>query len=60
MIYLNVKKVAKIFRRHPRTIRRWIHEGYIQAIRKYDGWQIPNTEVERILKDASSYDSADI
>ena len=31
--FFTVKEVAIIFRRHPRTIRRWIAEGFIHAKR---------------------------
>ena len=47
--FLTVKEVAGIFRRHPRTIYRWLEEGFIYARKVKDGWLIPYEEVERIL-----------
>ena len=47
--FLTVTEAAEIFRRHPRTIWRWIAEGFIHAKRVKDGWLIPKSEVERIL-----------
>lgn len=55
-ILYTVKEVADIFRRHPRTIRRWIAEGFIQAKRVRDGWLIPKTEVDRILTEGESWE----
>ena len=49
--YFTVKEFALIFRRHPRTVRRWIAEEYIKAVKVRDGWLIPNTEEERIMHD---------
>ena len=48
--YLYVKEVAVLVRRHPRTIYRWIEEGYIKAIKVRGCWLVPYEEVERILR----------
>lgn len=58
--YYIVKEVSKTVRRHPRTVRRWIDEGFIQAIRVKNRWLIPKTEVERILIKNSSSQNTDI
>jgi excisionase family DNA binding protein len=53
--FLTTKEVAQIFRRHPRTIYRWIDEGFLQAKKVRDGWLITQEEVERILTEADEY-----
>ncbi len=47
--YLLVKEVADIMRRHPRTIYRWIEEGYIKAVKVKGCYRISEEEVRRIL-----------
>lgn len=50
--FLTVKEVAGIFRRHPRTIYRWLEEGFISGKRVKDGWLIERDEVDRVLSKA--------
>lgn len=49
--YLTINETAEIFRRHPRTIYRWIEEGFLHAIKVRDGYLVPYEEVERILRE---------
>ncbi|MCK5235831.1 MAG: helix-turn-helix domain-containing protein [Deltaproteobacteria bacterium] len=50
---LTVKETAKIFKREPKTIRRWIDEGQMfnRFIKVKDGYLIPQSEIDRILKE---------
>ena len=50
--FLTVKETAQIFRRHPRTIYRWIDEDFLHAKKVRDGWLITQEEVDRILAEA--------
>lgn len=46
-----VAQTAKMLKRHPRTIRRWISEGFIREVSCVrDGYLIPDREISRILK----------
>jgi excisionase family DNA binding protein len=49
--YYTVKEVAKIFHRHPRTVYRWLDEGYIRGKKVRDGWLLPEEEVEKMIRD---------
>lgn len=51
---MTIKEVAIIFKRTPKTIRRWIDEGktFNRLIKFKDGWLIPESEVDRILEKA--------
>lgn len=53
-VFYTVKEVAHIFRRHPRTIYRWIDERFLIATKVRDGWLITREEVERILSEADT------
>lgn len=45
-----VKETARMVRRTPDTIYRWIEEGFIENFVKVrDGYLIPKTEIDRIL-----------
>ena len=48
---LTVKETADIFKRSPKTIRRWINEGTVfeRLIKVRDGYLIPRSEVDRVL-----------
>lgn len=48
--YFTVKEVSTIFRRHPATIRKWIAEGRLYALKFKRGLFIPETEVEKLKK----------
>ena len=52
--FYTVKEVAVIFRRHPRTIYRWLEEGFILGTKVRDGWLITQEEVDRILADGDA------
>jgi excisionase family DNA binding protein len=46
---LTVKEVSQEVGRKPKTIYRWIEEGYLKNVIKVrDGYLIPKTELERI------------
>ena len=46
---LTVKQMADEINRSPKTIYRWIEEGFLKnVIRIRDGYKIPATEVNRI------------
>ncbi len=49
--FLNIQEVAEIFRRHPRTIYRWLEEGFLQGKKVKGGWFIPRSEIERIFNE---------
>ena len=48
---LTVKEVAIVFRRHYKTIQRWLEEGepFREAVKVRGGWLIPRHEVIRVL-----------
>ncbi len=47
--YLKVSEAAVIFRRTEPTVRRWIAEGKLKALRFRSNYFIRESEVERIL-----------
>ena len=49
--YFTVQEVAQVLRRHPRTVYRWLDEGYLHGKKDRDGWLIPAEEVERLIRD---------
>ena len=49
--YYTVKEVAQILHRHPRTIYRWLDEGYLHGKKVRDGWLILEAEMERLIRD---------
>lgn len=48
--YFTVKEVSTIFRRHPATIRKWVAEGKLYALKIKHGLFIPVGEVEKLGK----------
>jgi hypothetical protein len=50
--YYLVREFAEIVRRHPRTIYRWLEEGFIVGTKVKDGWLITQSELNRILSDS--------
>ena len=49
--YYTVNEIALIVKRTPKTIRRWIAEGFIKKVFKVkDGYLIPKNELQNILK----------
>ena len=53
---LTVKETAIIFRRTPKTIRRWIDEGQVfkKIIKVKDGYLIKQSEIDRILEEGET------
>ncbi len=49
--YFTIKQVALKFHRHPRTIYRWLDEGFLHGKKVRDGWIIPEDELEKIIRD---------
>lgn len=50
-----VNQVAFIVKRTPKTIYRWIGEGFLRNVVKVrDGYLIPKKELDRIQKDLDS------
>ena len=48
-----IKEAAETFKRKPKTLRRWIDEGkmFKRVIKIKDGYLIPQSEIDRILKE---------
>jgi excisionase family DNA binding protein len=55
-ILLEVRQVAKTLKRHPRTIYRWLDEGFLHGKKVKKGWLIPYEEIERVLRGSSEDD----
>ncbi|MEJ2102466.1 MAG: helix-turn-helix domain-containing protein [Desulfobacterales bacterium] len=51
--YYEVRQVAGILNRHPRTIYRWLDEGFINGKKLKGRYLIPKKEVDRILSEAA-------
>ncbi len=49
-VYLT-EEVAELIKFHPETVRRLVREGRIQAMKFGRDWRIPNSEVQRILRE---------
>lgn len=47
--FYTVKEVAKIFKKHPKTIYRWIEDGFINIVKVKDGYLITHSEINRII-----------
>lgn len=49
---LTVAEVAAIFKKSKHTIRKWIKEGVLRAIKPGDSiWLVPESEVRRVVED---------
>ena len=57
----NTFETAKILGMKTRTIRAWIHDGKIKAIKypKSKQWYVSSSEIERIVKGESVDDNKD-
>ncbi len=49
--FFTVKEVAQTFQRHPRTIYRWLDEGFLRGKKVRDGWLIPEEEIAKLIRD---------
>lgn len=49
--FFTVKQVAQTFQRHPRTIYRWLDEGFLRGKKVRDGWLIPEEEIAKLIRD---------
>ena len=49
--FWHVKDLAEKFERHPRTIYRWLDEGFIHGKKVRSNWLIPQEEVDKIMRD---------
>jgi predicted site-specific integrase-resolvase len=50
---LTVKETATIYKKSPKTIRSWIHDGTLQAIVLHDGtYLIPETAIKSCMRNA--------
>ena len=49
MMY-RITEVAKILGFKERTVRRWIVDGKIKAVKIMSEWRIPEEEIERLKK----------
>lgn len=56
--FMTVKEFAQTLRRHPRTIYRWLDEGFLRGKKVKDGWLIDQEEVERVLRDPAEDDDS--
>lgn len=45
-----IKEVAEIISYSERTIRQWIKDGKVKAVKIMSEWRIPEDEVERLKK----------
>jgi excisionase family DNA binding protein len=48
---LGVKEACKLLRIHPLTLRNWDAKGRIKTIRTKNGRRIPQSEVDRLLRE---------
>ncbi len=46
--YFTLKEVSIIFRRRPETLRRWVREGRLQALKIRNGFLIPESEIQKL------------
>ena len=51
--YYRVKEAAEIFSVSEKTIRRWISDRYIKAVRIGGSVRIPTAEMERLIQPCS-------
>jgi len=51
--YYKVKEAASIFSVSEKTIRRWISDRYIKAVRIGGSVRIPSAEMERLVQPCS-------
>lgn len=50
---LTVDQVARRLQVHPETIRRWIRDGRLKAVKLSPGFRIRESEVERLTETPS-------
>ena len=55
--YLTVREVAKLVRRHQRSVYRWLDEGFIAGKKLRGGWLIPRDEIDRILNQTETQEN---
>ena len=49
--YLTTEQVAVVFAVKPKTVRRWIDAGQVEAIKLHRQWRIASAEIERLLQE---------
>jgi excisionase family DNA binding protein len=49
--FYTTEEVAEVFVVKPKTVRRWIDHGEIQATKLHSQWRVPVSEVERLLEE---------
>jgi excisionase family DNA binding protein len=49
--FYTVRELTVILHRHPRTIYRWLDEGFLHGKKVRDGWLIPQEELQRIIRE---------
>lgn len=57
--YFTVKEIARLVRRHPRTVYRWLDEGRLLGKKVVDGWLIPEEEVVKLIRDPFEEDTGE-
>lgn len=49
--YFTTEEVAGILSVDPKTVRRWIRHGHVNAVRLHRQWRIAEQEIQRVLVD---------
>ena len=48
--FYTIKEIAKILGFKERSVRQWVVDGKIKAIKVFSEWRIPKEELERLKK----------
>lgn len=53
--FLSVKEVSNFFGVNEKTVRKWIHYGYLHAIKTDRGWLITRQSIIQFVKEKSNF-----
>ncbi len=51
--YWTTEEMADFFAVTPKTVRRWIEQGEIDAVKLHRQWRIPPREIARLFEESS-------